>query len=88
MSEQIKVGDLVMVMRGNCSTKNIGKIFKVARIGKNMIGCVGCGKFHSPRGTPIATEANSLHGFEFFRLKRINPPAIDETRETDREVTA
>jgi hypothetical protein len=74
----IKVGDLVVVVRRGCSDRHLGRIFVVQDIRPSAIACKHCGTTHGfSLGMPLAfpdTEVN--RGFEIGRLKRIKP--LDE----------
>ena len=95
MSEQIKVGDLVQIVRGHkCGVERVGgMIYTVLDFSFPRNGgwyCPIC-KMRSAGGDE--PQAMGLYG-KYSRgvpvswLKKINPPATEETRETDREVTA
>ena len=89
MSEQIRVGDLVMVAYGmpccGVMTDTNGTFFTVkALAGPTLADCLFC-KTASP-DSPCAFD-----GFQFYdicRLKKINPPPVEETRDTDQEIFA
>ena len=93
--ETIRINDLVMVVSGMrcCGTKTgqEGKVFKVISINKNggFGSCIACGKVAFG-----LDGAKGLYGDKYGtaidvdRLKKINPPPVDETvRESD-EVAA
>lgn len=86
----IKAGDLVMVVRPTpcCGwTEDIGTVYRVAELWHWGVGCPCevCGRSDDP--SPIAFNESKL-GCEVSRLIRIDPPALPESVETDREVTA
>jgi hypothetical protein len=85
MSEPIKVGDLVQVVRPHpcpCATedKTMGIIFTVADIKHGGSICGGCG-----RDLPIVPIAirSGRHGVAAHRLKRI--PPLEELRDVKRD---
>lgn len=88
MSEPIKVGDLVIVVKPGCSNKNLGRVFRVARLSRNKKPCPFCGTHHGFKGQLMACSSNDNHGFSFGRLKKIDPPALDETTDEREELTA
>ena len=79
MSEPIKVGDLVIVVRGNpcCGQSSIlGKIFYVAEI-DTVYGstCTFCGA-PAEYALPAAfRNVGDITGTQLRKLKRIDPPA-------------
>lgn len=86
----IKVGDLVMVVRKTrcCSRgKTTGKVFRVAKNDGVVTGeCGACGA----TVTDEYIENEDGHGFSGYRLKKIDPPAEGDSLPTraDLEVTA
>lgn len=94
MSKPIAAGDLVMVVRGRqcCGWPSaIGKVFVVQAvvIGSNCY-CDAC-KTEVPDDiarTGGLSPRGRLVGIELSRLIRIDPPALPESVETDREVVA
>jgi len=84
----IQVGDLVMIVKGGCRTDNIGKVFKVARLGSLGKNCPMCGTTHGfPMGTPLASDKTTGNiGFEFPRLKRIEPPQFGDSLPTRADI--
>lgn len=88
MSE-IKVGDMVMVVRGmpccGATGRHMGHTFVVSAVKPQDVGnCSYCGHFFEI--VPTARD-ESFKPCPIYRLKRIDPPALDETLETSREVT-
>ena len=69
----IKVGDLVVVVRGGCSDEHIGEIFTVAEIRTATGVCRGCGTYHGYRETLVVCPVVGGLGFEIQRLKKIDP---------------
>lgn len=47
MSEKIAVGDLVVVVRQDCCTKYLGRVFRVMTMDKTPLKCYGCGTMHA-----------------------------------------
>lgn len=83
----IKAGDLVMVVRptpccGN--TGGMGTVYRAAEVSAVESYCDWCGKDWS--GVVVWHEDDS--GCDVSRLIRIDPPALPESVETEREVTA
>jgi hypothetical protein len=83
----IKAGDLVMVVRpmpccGNA--RSIGKVFEVRRVTRDLARCPHC------KTEFEETYANAVNGrgWEVPRLIRIDPPALPESIDAEREVTA
>lgn len=94
MSDPIKVGDLVMVVRGNsCCVPHLGlgAILSVERIEPaRRYGCGRC-KWSISDGRPLARvrSADGRVGYtECSRLKKIDPLAKDETTDQPEELTA
>ncbi len=80
----IKVGDLVMVVRGMpcCGiSKTLGKPFIVAGIKTNTLPCCFCKKVERS-----IDALDSGQWVPFHQLTRIDPPAIPET--TEQEIAA
>jgi hypothetical protein len=99
MSEQIKAGDLVIVVRGrSCcgtGTKYIGRIkavLKVGPVGYARFGvpwkCRNCQKEFDPATLIAVTNAKTGRGFMVDRLKKIDPPPIEQTTDTPEELCA
>ena len=90
-SGRIKPGDLVMVVRGHVC--DLGNVFTVAAIhpASNFGGwyCRTCG-FDDSKATELFAEAvgRPVWGALVPWLKKIDPPAIDETTETEETVHA
>jgi hypothetical protein len=93
MSNEIKVGDLVQVVKESpCAVggmKSIGMIFRVADMGPctDEVGCRWCGGVHYPAETLMATKKLGWR-VAAYRLKRI--PPLDELDDVkrDEEITA
>jgi hypothetical protein len=85
MSERIEVGDLVMVVRPGCTTKNLGRIFRVEKFIPAPHNCRTCGRIH---GSGLFAKGSSLvdgTGIMTSRLRRIPPLTEPETTtETDK----
>lgn len=95
MSDEIKVGDLVMVVRGlRCcgNSRKLGLAFTVAEIayhdGNVRLECVHCGSKGQSDGTLAYPERGKGQGVFLYQLKKIDPPAQDESEETKRELVA
>jgi len=95
MSNEIKAGDLVVVIRGTpcCHYPfKIGLVFQVQRIGvftpnDDSWRCDYC-KRAFPKGIPIPTAAAPNGAvFEQRQLKRIDPPALDSTIPAEKELS-
>lgn len=84
--ETIREGDLVMVVRWphQHDTHKIGTIFVVAEVRDTFSYCPRCSSVWSG---PVATRKDET-GVSISWLKKINPPAQDETTETREEATA
>lgn len=76
MSEQIKAGDLVVIVKttpcGCCPPTSVGRIFRVIRVkGSGLSRCTSCGFGWKRDGAyAFAEEGN---GADVWRLKRIPP---------------
>jgi hypothetical protein len=83
---EIKVGDLVMVVRKGCIDANLGKIFTVTNIEPySFVCCADCGREAHGTGRRIFHKIG-IAGFKgrFFyesRLRLINP--LSEVQETE-----
>lgn len=92
MSEQIKVGDLVMVVGPTqcCgASTSMYTVHTVLSVIKTKFQCGGCG--FEEEGLYAELNLNRTYRHcQVYRLKKINPPPIaeDETTGTDLEVTA
>ena len=93
MSDAIKPGDLVMIIKPMpcCGySGGLGLLRTVQAFTTNALGtrCVGCG-FPDRRDFGPHTHAN-LGDFyaSLYRLKKIDPPALNEDAETHRELEA
>lgn len=93
MSEEIKVGDLVMVVRGKmCCGESacIGLPFKVGEVvywkSRHTTICAFCGEIE--KSAWIACPEKSNRGFNFSQLKKINPPDEREFIRAREELTA
>lgn len=92
MSEPIKVGDLVMVVREHsCNPgKGLGCIFVVERIEPAFhYGCEKC-NWPTMDGQPLAYgRAGKYKGYiPLWRLRKSDPPALDEPTDQPEELTA
>ena len=85
MSEQISVGDLVVVVRGTacCKYNNaIGSVFTVSKLSVSGSKCPKCGYISAPR---ICAETPDWV-VSLSRLKRIPPLAeLEQTTEQEKE---
>jgi hypothetical protein len=87
VNQPIRVGDLVMVVRGNCNC-NLGHMYRVARLdglGTGWVTCKQCGSHNhfSPEQWAIANDGpNMPTGFPCAWLKRI-PPLTEPTEQTN-----
>ena len=95
MSERIKVGDLVMVIRTCCAEINnrthpIGIPVSVKELYTAKVRCPYCGFYDETCAMARFNEKLSSGCVKspVAWLKKINPPALDESVETKREVTA
>jgi hypothetical protein len=88
--ETIRVGDLVVVVRGACTNRNVGMIFRVAKVEPVRGVCNECGTDHGnkPGSVMIALPAGKSRGFAFPRLKKINPPAEPSHTERREEIAS
>jgi len=84
----IRPGDLVQVVRPQpcCGAmQSIGKVFVVASVWHGK-GFCDCGAMYS---TETAFErSDAAAGYVASRLKKIDPPALDEDEVTDQELVA
>lgn len=95
MSEPIKVGDLVMVIRdgvpcpANCdlSSDSLGHIFRVSEIKSMLLQCTGCGTLKGV-DTVACQEGSSNVVYRLPRLKRIPPLSELESEKNKEELTA
>ena len=90
MSEQIKVGDLVMVVRpyvccGKSST-NMGEVGKVVAILNILCRCPACHFFGKEQLAKL--DISTGLGTEISRLKRLDPDALKDDVPTREELTA
>lgn len=89
MSEQIKVGDLVVVVRNThcCGRgKSLGKIFRVHHFEPFLGTCGDCGARGD--GRQLACMGASWFGYDVRRLKRIPPMNELDGVKNDEEITA
>lgn len=89
-NKPIAVGDFVMVVRRSkcpCATPSgvLGMVFKVKKVTEEKVFCLGCGAIRGVERLAYGLQGNSI--VEAERLIRIDPPAIDTTAETERELT-
>ena len=87
MSEPIKVGDLVQVVRGMpcCGkiTQLMGTVFKVSALVDNEgTTCITCGAIVK-RIDPISVRGHPQFAFQLSRLKRIPPLSELEGERTE-----
>lgn len=84
----IQAGDLVMLVRGMpcCgAAEKLGHVFVVSSVEVLASTCGTCGA-KTPARLVAVHQSGSVASFS--RLIRIDPPALPESVETDREVTA
>lgn len=94
MSEEIKAGELVMVVRGMpCCNRSgyFGFTFKVGEIflssDLSSYACKFCGTEAKDYGLS-AEDTTGDYTFFLCELKRIDPPALPESVDEAQEVTA
>jgi hypothetical protein len=83
----IKVGDLVMVVKPQpcCGrTEFIGTTFEVTEIRNGMGECFYCKQRYRSIG---ASRLNSGGFFDVHRLIKIDPPALPESLEREKELS-
>lgn len=86
MTDQIKPGDLVVVAKPTPCCGNGGKlghVFTVAEISSGALICSNCLSISD--GT-IASKIKGRGGPLTSMLKKLNPPADEESRETTKEL--
>lgn len=88
MKDSIKPGDLVMVVRPTTccgSAHNLGKIGTIISkvTNPNGVQCTNCGHWSDGNGYFRISYGRS---HEACRLKKIDPPALDESVERVREL--
>lgn len=86
MSEQIKKGDLVVIVKPTpcCGYDGrMGRVFQVHDVKDRMAKCTNCNQI-----LLTTARAFALHGgtYALSRLKKLNPPADEESRETTKEL--
>lgn len=90
MSEQIKVGDLVQVVKWPCCGSHLGRIFKVGAMWNGVSDVNGCWQcsFIQSAGSPVIAGEGSRDSDGFRAkieyLKRI-PPLDELERVSERE---
>lgn len=88
MSEPIKVGDLVVVVKpGPCcgTARTLGHVFCVAEIRVASGACCECGKVYDHEAVAVYPDGS---GEPLSRLKRIDPLPESETTLTQDTVKA
>lgn len=88
MSDAIKVGDLVMVVKpGECCDKlsNIGKVFRVLEVRPTRAICSKCYRLIDQE---LRAFSNTRTAYRLDRLKKIDPPAEPQHVHTIEELTA
>ncbi|MAL01186.1 MAG: hypothetical protein CL536_03415 [Alcaligenaceae bacterium] len=88
MTDQIKPGDLVMVVKPTpcCGNRvSVGRLFPVEIIGFGNGRCILCGAGFPD--TCFAAGQDRI-GYHLNRLKKLNPPADEESREKTKELEA
>jgi hypothetical protein len=87
MSEQIKVGDLVVVVRWphSCQgNKFLGSVFRIGAL-SSSVQCPRCGEIFK---TPVAHPEEKSRAIPLAWLKRIPPLSELETEKTNEPATA
>lgn len=88
--ETIRTGDLVMVIKGlpcGCSSPLPGLIFTALGFADSS-RCSKCSELFIETSVYIGGKIKGRkRGIALSRLKKINPPAVDETVETIDKVT-
>ena len=86
MSEPIKVGDLVMVVKKNvCGCDwSVGMVFKVIAIDRTQAKnwCCKCGALYGPFDQAV----NGVWGAALYRLKRIPPLSELESEKREEDI--
>jgi hypothetical protein len=86
MSSDIKVGDLVMVIRATSCCGNSGAVGTVGIVEKIYHGCLAqCFYCKSLLRAKSDAMING-YGYDTYRLKKIDPPALDESVERVQEL--
>ena len=94
MSEPIKVGDLVQIVKPSpcCgSYKNVGKIYTVAAVNATppYTHCAGCFKPRQPNGyLRLSSDSPDNGHIEQWRVRKIPPLSELEGEKRDEEITA
>ena len=87
MNNEIRPGDLVMVVRPTacCGKSNsIGKIFSVVAIESKLASCKWCGR--SVKQKPFAFTGHGKDAALLSRLQKLNPPSEQEIIEREKEI--
>lgn len=87
MSDQIKPGDLVMVVKTMpcCGYDGgLGTVFRASEITQEYVKCSGCEAVRFNENELVGIDEESC--VETYRLKKLNPPAEEESRETTKEL--
>ncbi len=94
MSKKIQVGDLVMVVKSQpcCGAlSRVGQVFRVKELNQNSFACLACGNVRSSGDLLARTgkrNPDGAHDAVFVsRLIKIDPPALPESVETEKELT-
>lgn len=89
MSEPIKAGDLVMLVRADCEheAKNLGRIFVVPALRHDISHCPKCGHQYGAQWHAVS-DKDPGHGWPLRNLKRIDPLPENEDIRHDEEMTA
>lgn len=91
MSEPIRVGDLVMVVRFPCCGACLGVVMTVTRLVNtgDDYRCSRCGKLHGLKQVPSAIDDGRVRDrhFPLSWLRRIDPLEEPETIEREEETT-
>ena len=85
--ETIRAGDLVMIVRPNLCCGNadgVWEIYTVEDVGRYLLRCDSC---KSISLEIAAVYHGSNYGTQLSRLKKIHPPAIDDSVERTEELT-
>jgi len=88
MKDEIRVGDLVMVVRWPCCHARVGVVYIVSEL-TMQTGTGWCGYCKAVReGCITASDATLEHIVPVDWLKRIDPPALVESTPTSEKVEA
>jgi hypothetical protein len=83
----IKVGDLVMIVKPiQCCGEDraVGRLFKVEAVEHDYYQCIYCGAITK---STVAKNPNRNSWVSFSRLIKIDPPALPESLEREKELS-